>query len=94
MADLIADRPEPKIVDYHNVTPGNLFGSWVPWATEEAEAGSRSLKTLADGSFFGIADSEFNAHDLREAGMPDGRTLVVPPLFDPQRCGRRVDSER
>jgi glycosyltransferase involved in cell wall biosynthesis len=93
VADLIAERPEPKIVDYHNITPGNLFGSWVPWATEEAEAGLAQLKTLTDASFFAIADSEFNASDLREAGMADGRTLVVPPLFDPAALRRSVDRD-
>ena len=93
VAELIAQRPEPKIVDYHNITPGNLFGSWVPWATEEAEIGLRQLATLADASCFAIADSEFNASDLCRAGMPFERTLVVPPLFDPAALRRHVDRD-
>ena len=44
VAELIAERPEPKMVDYHNITPASLFGSWVPWATEEADTGLRQLE--------------------------------------------------
>jgi glycosyltransferase involved in cell wall biosynthesis len=83
VAEQIARRPEPKLLDYHNVTPGNLFGDWVPWATEEAEAGTKQLEMLAEASFFGFADSGFNALDMKRAGMPKERTIVVPPLFDP-----------
>jgi L-malate glycosyltransferase len=91
VAELIAERPEPKIVDYHNITPGSLFGSWVPWATREAEEGLSQLKTLAAASCFAIADSDFNATDLHQAGVPLDRTLVVAPLFDPDALRRRVD---
>jgi glycosyltransferase involved in cell wall biosynthesis len=83
VAEQIAKRPEPKLIDYHNVTPGNLFGSWVPWATEEAEAGRQQLKLLAESSVFCFADSTFNAKELRAVGMDERRTVVVPPLFDP-----------
>ncbi len=91
VAELIAERPEPKMVDYHNITPASLFGSWVPWATEEADTGLRQLKILAGASCFGFADSAFNGRDLQAAGMPDGRTLVVPPLFDPLALASRAD---
>src|SRR5580704_3622869 len=93
VAELIADRPEPKMVDYHNITPANLFGSWVPWATEEADTGLRQLKILAGASTFGFADSAFNGRDLQAAGMPIERTLVVPPLFDPLALATRVDHD-
>jgi L-malate glycosyltransferase len=93
VAELIAARPEPKMIDYHNVTPAHLFGRWVPWATEEAEAGRKELKILSDASFFGFADSAFNAVDLTEVGMRADRTLVVPPLFDPLGLSAAVDGE-
>ena len=54
VAELIAERPEPKMVDYHNITPASLFGGWVPWATEEAETGMRQLKTLTGASCFRV----------------------------------------
>jgi glycosyltransferase involved in cell wall biosynthesis len=93
VAELIAERPEPKMIDYHNITPASLFGGWVPWATEEAETGMRQLKTLAGASFFGFADSAFNAQDLLAAGMPRDKTLVVPPLFDPAALAKTVDRD-
>jgi L-malate glycosyltransferase len=93
VAEQIALRPEPKMIDYHNVTPGNLFGNWVPWATAEAEEGKRQIATLTKTSFFGFADSGFNALDLAEAGMAIDRTIVVPPLFDPGALKSRSDSE-
>ncbi len=94
VAELIAARPEPKLIDYHNITPASLFGSWVPWASEEADTGLRQLKILAGASCFGFADSEFNGRDLLAAGMPDERALVVPPLFDPLALAQKVDPEQ
>lgn len=93
VAELIAERPEPKMVDYHNITPASLFGGWVPWATEEAETGLRQLKILAGASCFGFADSGFNGGDLLASGMPRDRTLVVPPLFDPAALAKSVDRD-
>ena len=81
------------MIDYHNITPAGLFGSWVPWATEEAETGLRQLKILAGASCYGFADSAFNECDLKAAGMPGERTLVVPPLFDTEALASRVDDE-
>jgi len=83
VAELILARPEPKLLDYHNITPGELFGPWVPWAVEEADAGRRQLQALLDSSVFAFADSAFNESELRVRG---GRyTGVVPPLFDAAR---------
>src|SRR3982751_6458959 len=30
IADFLRERPEPKLVDYHNITPASLFGPWEP----------------------------------------------------------------
>jgi glycosyltransferase involved in cell wall biosynthesis len=91
IAETFAKRPEPLLVDYHNITPGNLFGRWVPWAVEEAQVGLDQLKLLTDATVFGFADSAFNALDLHAAGMKPDLTLVVPPLFDPDALRSRVD---
>jgi L-malate glycosyltransferase len=91
VGDLIAARPEPKMIDYHNITPAHLFGGWVPWATEEANAGLAQLELFTGVSFFGFADSGFNALDLQSSGMPGTRTVVVPPLFDPVGLAAKRD---
>jgi L-malate glycosyltransferase len=93
VGELIAARPEPKMLDYHNVTPANLFGTWVPWATEEAETGARQLKLLTEASFFAFADSGFNGAEVVSAGMAQDRTIVVPPLFDPDSLRSRRDMD-
>jgi glycosyltransferase involved in cell wall biosynthesis len=80
VADLIAARPEPVMLDYHNITPGELFGSWVPWAVEEATSGRRQLDDLIGVARFSFADSSYNEAELRRRGAT--RTRVVPPLFD------------
>lgn len=93
VGDLIAARPEPKMFDYHNITPAHLFGKWVPWATEEANAGLAQLKLFCDASFFGFADSAYNELDLRNMGMQKDRTSVVAPLFDPIALAGKRDRE-
>jgi len=80
VADLIRARPEPKMLDYHNITPGELFGPWVPWAVPEATAGRTQLDDMIGASFFAFADSAFNEAELRERGC--AHTRVVPPMFD------------
>lgn len=80
VADLLAGRDEPIIVDYHNITPAALLSPWVPWAAETAHDGQRQLEELADRSCFAVADSAYNERDLHGAGYE--RTAVAPPLFD------------
>jgi glycosyltransferase involved in cell wall biosynthesis len=80
VADVIRRRPEPKMLDYHNITPGGLFGPWAPWAAQEADIGRRQLDDLISASFFAFADSAFNEAELRDRGCL--RSRVVPPMFD------------
>jgi glycosyltransferase involved in cell wall biosynthesis len=91
VAELILARPEPKLLDYHNITPGELFGVWVPWAVEEAAAGRRQLGDLVGASCFAFADSAFNETELRALGSR--HTRVVPPLFDPRVLATDVDRQ-
>jgi glycosyltransferase involved in cell wall biosynthesis len=79
-AQVMLGRPEPLLVDYHNITPGFLFEPWVDWAVESSHEARRQLEELANRAFFSFADSAYNESELTEEGF--GRTLVVPPLFD------------
>jgi glycosyltransferase involved in cell wall biosynthesis len=91
VADVIRARAEPKMLDYHNITPGELFGSWVPWAVEEAAVGRRQLDDLIAATFFAFADSAYNDAELHaDRSLP---TRVVPPLFDPSALGAGVDGD-
>lgn len=77
----LLDRPEPKLLWYHNVTPARFF---YPFDADAAFALARAREELGvlvhevDGA---VADSEFNAIELRELGVPDVR--VAPPFLPP-----------
>ncbi len=85
VADLVAARPEPMAVDYHNVTPAELLGRWVPdWAVTSAVEGRRQLATLAGRAVAAVADSAYNAAEMAAVGY---RTpMVAPPIFDTRRA--------
>src|SRR3546814_10461420 len=73
-------RPEPLVVDYHNLTPVAQLLRWAPDMAHLAGWGRGQLGDLAARSVLGIGDSAFNVEDLRAAGF--ARTAVVPILLD------------
>jgi glycosyltransferase involved in cell wall biosynthesis len=79
VAETVLKRPEPLLIDYHNITPAALVDRWAPWVTEELELGVDQLEQLGPKSFFGFAHSAFSEKQLQQAGCH--RTTVVPPLF-------------
>jgi len=83
VADLLLDRPEPLVLDYHNVTHPELYASWDPVSESRSAAALEQLFRLAQRSALGMADSKFNEADLVAAGCP--RTAVVPVLVDLDR---------
>ena len=80
VADYLLERPEPLLVNYHNMTPSGFFYPWEPHIGAELDHGRRQLAGLCARARLGIADSEFNARDLRAAGV--GRVEVAPVLVD------------
>lgn len=80
VAEFLQARPEPKLVNYHNVTTAALFAPWEPHVGVELAEGRRQLGELAAGADLGIAVSAFNERELREAGYR--RTAVAPVLVD------------
>jgi glycosyltransferase involved in cell wall biosynthesis len=88
-ADVMKLRPEPLMLDYHNITPGELFEPWVGWAVESAHTARDQLAELAARSHWSFADSAFNDSELKELGCE--HTTVVAPLFDPSAASSRPD---
>jgi L-malate glycosyltransferase len=78
--DILATRSEPKLVNYHNITPAELMREWEPHIGYEVELGRTQLARLAPESRFAIADSAYNEAELLELGY-DG-TAVLPLLID------------
>jgi L-malate glycosyltransferase len=78
--DAFASRPEPKLVNYHNITPAELLQSWEPAVGYEVGLGRQQLGRIARHCSFAIADSAFNEAELHEAGF--AATAVAPLLID------------
>jgi glycosyltransferase involved in cell wall biosynthesis len=87
--DILAARPERKLVNYHNITPANLLREWEPNVAYEVALGRTQLARLAAQSRFAVADSAFNESELRALGYDD--TAVVPLLIDMQRKSGEAD---
>jgi len=92
MARFLQGRPEPKIIDYHNITPPSFFSAWEPVVELELTAGRNEMEELAPATALGLADSGFNRAELEVAGY--ARTGVLPILFDPASFESEVDGRR
>ena len=79
VADWLMDRrPSRLVVDYHNITPPTWFDGWEPAVADGLAWGRAQLRRLSQRSRFGLADSAFNAAELRRFGWR--RTAVLPIL--------------
>jgi len=80
VAAFVRDRPERKAVDYHNITPPELFARWEPDLVHGLAWGRRQLAELGAVCSFALADSAFNESEL--TGLGYEHTAVVPILLD------------
>lgn len=85
VADHVAERAEPLLVDFHNLTPPRFFASWPPGPGEPdltwaVQWGLRQRDQLASRTTFATTVSRFNERELQAAGYR--RTGVVPILLD------------
>ena len=78
VADYLLQRPEPVVVNYHNMTPAEYYYPWKPHLGAELDHGRRQLARLCRQAHFGIADSEFNAGELRSFGL---NSVEVSPVL-------------
>ncbi len=91
VGDYLLTRAEPLVVNYHNLTPAEMFDPWEPHVGAELDFGRRQLERLARKAAWGLADSHFNAAELEAAGL--GEVMVTPVLFEPpsQRGSGSID---
>ena len=87
VAEFLAGRPEPLILDYHNLTAPELLETWDPAGAARSAAAQHQLALLAPRAELGLADSAYNEADLVAAGCR--RTAVVPVLVDFDRLAAR-----
>lgn len=89
VAEFLVERPERKLVNYHNLTPPEFFAAWEPHTSVELEVGRRQMRDLAEHTELAVGVSRFNEADLVELGYRD--TAVAPVLFDPSTLEREAD---
>lgn len=87
--DTLIARPEPKLVNYHNITPSELLATWEPAVAYETSLGRAQLERLAPHCTLAVAVSHFNERELIDAGYE--RTAVVPLLIDMTRSAAAPD---
>lgn len=80
-ADVAQARPEPLVVNYHNLTPAAYFGPWDRAVADALHWARSQLEFLGERAALGIGDSAFNTAEMLEAGYAS--TAVVPILFNP-----------
>ncbi|MCU1459475.1 MAG: hypothetical protein JWL73_3567 [Actinomycetia bacterium] len=81
VGDFVLNRPEPLVINHHNITPIEYFAAWEPDIIWGLQWGFQQLEALAPRTRLAIAVSEFNRADLAQLGYAD--TAVVPILLDP-----------
>jgi len=89
--DILAARSEPKLVNYHNITPAELLRDWEPAVAYEVALGRTQLARLAPQSRFAVADSAYNESELIALGYRG--TAVVPLLIDMHAKSDEPDPE-
>ncbi|HEX2038378.1 MAG TPA: glycosyltransferase family 4 protein [Acidimicrobiales bacterium] len=82
-------RPEPLVVNHHNITPPRLFLSWEPGVAHALTWGLGQLRDMADVAVLGIGDSAFNTQQLIDLGFEEA--VASPVLFDLSQLERAAD---
>jgi L-malate glycosyltransferase len=85
LADWLGGRPEPLVVNYHNVTPPELFAPWDNGLARHQVRAFAELSALAPRAALGVAVSELNRRDLLQRHF--AATAVVPPIVDLRAVG-------
>jgi glycosyltransferase involved in cell wall biosynthesis len=92
MVNWLLARPEPKLVDYHNITPPQYFFPWEAHIGVELDHGRQQIPVLSQSTDLAFCDSEYNESELVEYGYP--KTVVAPIFVDYDSfdagCDRRL----
>ncbi|HEY5246030.1 MAG TPA: hypothetical protein VIJ60_10210, partial [Acidimicrobiales bacterium] len=78
LADRLLTTSGRLVVNYHNVTPPELFAPWDNGLARHQVRAQQELADLAERAVLGVAVSEVNRADLTAAGFV--ATEVVPPI--------------
>ena len=90
VVSFLLERPERLVLKYHNITPPEYFTSVDPAFAELLAGGRLELASLRDRTQLALADSAYNARELKEMGYADAR--VSPLVIDTNRL-RALDAD-
>ena len=80
LTDFFIETGGKKVLIYHNITPSRFFADFSDDLVRITAAGREELKRLGNSFDLSIADSEFNAGELRELNF--GRVVPFPIMID------------
>lgn len=93
VVDLLLRRPEPIVVNYHNLTPVAQLLRWEPDMAHLVGWGRSQLAALAPRAVLGVGDSDYNTAELRTAGFRSCETApILLELEEP--VDQEVEPER
>jgi glycosyltransferase involved in cell wall biosynthesis len=82
------DAPGPRVLCYHNITPGELLREHNPALADLCDRARAALPRFRGQCAAVVADSEFNAQDLKASGVEGAVTV---PLMSLPTQVRRLD---
>lgn len=80
VAEMVMARPERLVVIYHNISPSEPFRPYDPDFADLLDRGRAELQRLQSRATAALAESEFNAGELRARGFAP--VEVVPLIVD------------
>ena len=89
--DLFAACPCRRAIVYHNITPAEYFDPWDARLADRCRMGRDQLARIVPELDLAVADSEYNAAELKRLGC--GRVFVLPVLFDARRVRTEPDDK-
>ena len=90
MTDFLLSRTEKIAVSYHNVTPAHFYEKYQPEFALDLQLGRTELELIREKVVLTVADSSFNAEDIKQHGYRDA--IVEPAGFSPKRlCHEKYD---
>lgn len=95
VAGFLLERDEPLVLDYHNITPAHFYEGWEDHTADKVARARLEAAALAPRAALGLADSAFNAAELRQLGCKATQVLPIltkvddaPPLVDAAELAR------
>ncbi len=89
VAEVFAEHPGRKLLDYHNITPGERLDGWLPSLAEELRLGRRQMAELSGAVCYAFCDSAYNCSELRSWGYRHSAVSML--MLDRANLARRAD---